>query len=138
MIGNDDCLPWLNETINGKFLKKVTMSDANNITRALSCDDMKSYTILTKRLGILIYNPEIFKLFVLLLLFSDSIEVQGLKNVWESYLGIIQRRHNHVYNESLSHNEEDLPLGNMMYSRIKSCIIDIKKLGEILAKITVD
>ena len=99
---------------------------------------MATYQRLIKHIGEIIYNDETFKLFVLVLLFSDidDCHSQSLTCLRNSYLNVIRRRLDHVYIEDYSVvNYDNLAIGHMIYSKFNSCIVDIKELSTFMQKL---
>ena len=99
---------------------------------------MAIYQRLIKNIGQIIYNDETFKLFVLVLLFSDINECnsESLTCLRNSYLNVIRRRLDHLHIDDYSSvNYDNLAIGAMVYSKFNSCIVDIKELSTFMEKL---
>ena len=96
---------------------------------------MSTYLRLTADLSDLINDEETFRLFTLVLLFSDVDETTGqLKILQNSYLNVLRRRISHL----VSTKEEfknDLALGNLMYSRFSTLMAGIKQMTTFVHKL---
>ena len=108
----------------------------------LSKSEMAIYQRLIKNIGQIIYNDETFKLFVLVLLFSDINECnsESLTCLRNSYLNVIRRRLDHLHIDDYSDdyssvNYDNLAIGAMVYSKFNSCIVDIKELSTFMEKL---
>ena len=100
-----------------------------------SPSEMSTYLRLTADLSDLINDEETFRLFTLVLLFSDVDETTGqLKILQNSYLNVLRRRISHL----VSTKEEfknDLALGNLMYSRFSTLMAGIKQMTTFVHKL---
>ena len=100
---------------------------------------MDTYRRLTKDISELIYDEETFRLFTLVLLFSDMdiSPAPGLAQLRHTYLNVIRRRLGHMDfgDVSLDVDYNNLAVGNMVYSRFNSCIAGIKELTIFVQKL---
>ena len=96
---------------------------------------MSTYLRLTADLSDLINDEETFRLFTLVLLFSDVDNSIGqLKVLQNSYLNVLRRRISHLV---LAKEEfkNDLALGNLMYSRFATLLAGIKQMTTFVHKL---
>ena len=100
---------------------------------------MDTYRRLTKDISELIYDEETFRLFTLVLLFSDMdiSPAPGLAQLRNTYLNIIRRRLGHMDFGDVASDVDynNLAVGNMVYSRFNSCIAGIKELTIFVQKL---
>lgn len=99
---------------------------------------MAVYRRLTTDLSDLIDDEETFRLFTLLLLFSDVDDhsfPKSVKDLQMSYFNVIRRRLCHLLFANNLEQETDLALGNMVYSRFSTLIIGIKQMTNFVHKL---
>ena len=133
-----DDLTWMGKIAYQRKLKKLSVTSINQASGALNETLLSNLMRLAENIGALIQNPESFKLFALVLLFSESDDIPAIRDLRNYYLNIIRRRHNMLYNEDVPEedNIKSIASGNMVYSRFNSCICDVKELAMILRKFT--
>ena len=90
---------------------------------------------MTTEVSELLYDDEMFKLFVLVLLFSDVDNTPSLMSLRNSYLTAIQRRQIH-FSSDLP-DQDSLCLGNSFYSKFNSSITSIKELSNFVNKLLI-
>ena len=128
---------WIFQMAHKNKMKKLTMDKANISTGVLSATELEKFGRLVTSVGELIQDQENFKLFTLVLLFSDdeacSPELKVLRN---TYLNVIRRRNSYLFTGDDSHNElNNLTFGHLVYSRFSSCISSIKELALYCVKV---
>ena len=128
---------WIFQMAHKNKMKKLTMDTANISTGVLSATELEKFGRLVTTVGELIQDQENFKLFTLVLLFSDdeacSPEMKVLRN---TYLNVIRRRNSYLFTGDDSHNElNNLTFGHLVYSRFSSCISSIKELALYCVKV---
>merc|ERR1719266_2070453 len=120
-------------------MKRVNMDIANSFSGLFSASEMDTYRRLTKDISELIYDEETFRLFTLVLLFSDMdiSPAPGLAQLRNTYLNIIRRRLGHMDFGDVASDVDynNLAVGNMVYSRFNSCIAGIKELTIFVQKL---
>ena len=89
---------------------------------------------LTQDIGELIHDDETFRLFTLVLLFSDVDNQPNLTRLRDSYLSIIRRRLSHLQDSNFQ-NYDDLAIGSLVYSKFSSCVAGIKELSFFVQKL---
>ena len=128
---------WIFQMAHKNKMKKLTMDTANISTGVLSATELEKFGRLVTTVGELIQDQENFKLFTLVLLFSDdeacSPEMKVLRN---TYLNVIRRRNSYLFTGDDSHNElNNLTFGHLVYSKFSSCISSIKELALYCVKV---
>ena len=99
-----------------------------------SASEVTRYVQLAKDIGELIQDDETFRLFTLVLLFSDVENQPNLTRLRDSYLSIIRRRLSHLQDSSFQ-NYDDLAIGSSVYSKFSSCVAGIKELSFFVQKL---
>ena len=100
-----------------------------------SPSEMSTYLRLTADLSDLINDEETFRLFTLVLLFSDVDSSTGqLKVLQNSYLNVLRRRISHLA-ETAQEFKNDYALGNLMYSRFSTLMAGIKQMTTFVHKL---
>ena len=89
---------------------------------------------LTQEIGELIHDDETFRLFTLVLLFSD-VDKPNLTRLRDSYLSIIRRRLSHLQDSNFQNYDDDLAIGSLVYSKFSSCVAGIKELSFFVQKL---
>ena len=128
---------WIFQMAYKNKMKKLTMDMANISTGVLSATELEKFGRLVTTVGELIQDQENFKLFTLVLLFSDdeacSPEMKVLRN---TYLNVIRRRNSYLFTGDDSDNElNNMTFGHLVYSRFSSCISSIKELALYCVKV---
>ena len=128
---------WIFQMAHKNKMKKLTMDTANISTGVLSATELEKFGRLVTTVGELIQDQENFKLFTLVLLFSDdeacSPEMKVLRN---TYLNVIRRRNSYLFTGDDSDNElNNMTFGHLVYSRFSSCISSIKELALYCVKV---
>ena len=128
---------WIFQMAYKNKMKKLTMDMANISTGVLSATELEKFGRLVTTVGELIQDQENFKLFTLVLLFSDdeacSPEMKVLRN---TYLNVIRRRNSYLFTGDDPHNElNNLTFGHLVYSRFSSSISSIKELALYCVKV---
>ena len=90
---------------------------------------------LTQGIGELIHDDQTFRLFTLVLLFSDVDNQPNLTRLRDSYLSIIRRRLSHLQDSSFQNYDNDLAIGSLVYSKFSSCVAGIKELSFFVQKL---
>ena len=109
-----------------------------SILGILSTLELSRFRQLTQEVGKLIYDDETFKLFTLVLLFSnvDHNHPESLSSLQNSYLNVIRRRLNiHSFEDFSLQNYDTLAMGNLVYSKFNTCILAINELTHIVQKL---
>ena len=99
-----------------------------------SPSEMSTYLRLTADLSDLINDEETFRLFTLVLLFSDVDDSGQLKVLQNSYLNVLRRRISHLV-ETKEEFKNDLALGNLMYCRFSTLMAGIKQMTTFVHKL---
>ena len=100
-----------------------------------SPSEMSTYLRLTADLSDLINDEETFRLFTLVLLFSDVDSDSGsLKMLQNSYFNVLRRRLSHLV-ETDQEFKSDYALGNLMYSRFSTLMAGIKQMTTFVHKL---
>ena len=135
-IGQMDNDTWSRDYANilPKKLKKLTMDKANEFSGVLPIQDLIDYCEYSKNISSIINSEMRFKVFCMVLLFSEIKAKAGsplhlLKN---NYLNIISRRDGCL---GVDDKNAQLAFGRNVYSKINSCIEDVKKLAIIMQKL---
>ena len=128
---------WIFQMAYKNKMKKLTMDMANISTGVLSATELESFGRLVTSVGDLIQDQTNFKLFTLVLLFSDdeacSPEMKVLRN---TYLNVIRRCNSYLFTGDDSLDELDnLTFGHLVYSKFSSCISSIKELALYCVKV---
>ena len=132
--GFDDDNTFLDNMIRGRKMKKLTMNIANKFSGILPEEVLENFERLVKNIGeLVLHGHETFKLFSLVLLFSDVENSSKLNELRNNYLNVIRRKHNHLYHLEAQHS--DVAFGNYMYSRFNASVCDVKELAMIIRKI---
>ena len=90
---------------------------------------------LTQDIGELIHDDQTFRLFTLVLLFSDVDNQPNLTRLRDSYLSIIRRRLSHLQDSNFQNYDDDLAIGSLVYSKFSSCVAGIKELSFFVQKL---
>ena len=90
---------------------------------------------LTQEIGELIHDDQTFRLFTLVLLFSDVDNQPNLTRLRDSYLSIIRRRLSHLQDSNFQNYDDDLAIGSLVYSKFSSCVAGIKELSIFVQKL---
>ena len=90
---------------------------------------------LTQEIGELIHDDQTFRLFTLVLLFSDVDNQPNLTRLRDSYLSIIRRRLSHLQDSNFQNYDDDLAIGSLVYSKFSSCVAGIKELSFFVQKL---
>ena len=90
---------------------------------------------LTQDIGELIHDDQTFRLFTLVLLFSDVDNQPNLTRLRDSYLSIIRRRLSHLQDSNFQNYDDDLAIGSLVYSKFSSCVAGIKELSIFVQKL---
>ena len=96
---------------------------------------------MTQEIGELIYDDETFKLFTLVLLFSEVDEQSELSRLRDSYLNIIRRRISNLQasnphrQDSNFQNSDELAIGSLVYSKFSYCVAAIKEISVLVQKL---
>ena len=90
---------------------------------------------LTQGIGELIHDDQTFRLFTLVLLFSDVDNQPNLARLRDSYLSIIKRRLSHLQDSNFQNYDDDLAIGSLVYSKFSSCVAGIKELSFFVQKL---
>jgi hypothetical protein len=131
---------YLNETWKGKNIlsqkniKKIDMDIANSFSGVFSDTELARFGKLTQYIGELIHDDETFRLFTLVLLFSDVDNQPNLTRLRDSYLSIIRRRLSHLQDFNFQ-NYDDWAIGSLVYSKFSSCVAAIKELSFFVQKL---
>jgi len=135
---NDGTYEMSDESIGQIILKgkmrKVDLTTVNNLSGLFSPSEMSTYLRLTADLSDLINDEETFRLFTLVLLFSDVDDSGQLKILQNSYLNVLRRRISHLV-ETKQEFKHDLALGNLMYSRFSTLMAGIKQMTTFVHKL---
>ncbi len=120
----------------GSF-KPLTLKDFNNQTGILSPVLIENYVRLIRNVEEMIKKPDMFQLFALALLFSDSDNLPVMNKLRNSYLNLIRRK---LSDDSTDEIGLDRPnselIGNHMYSKFNACICDVKEIAMIVTKMS--
>lgn len=131
--GFPDRQTYLDGIMNNQKLKKLQMTVANKESGFISQDFLANFNRLVTNIGEVIQNVETFKLFTLVLLFSDVEDIPSILKLRNCYLNVIRRRNHHLLAEASGAN--DLAFGSMVYSRFNACVCDVKELAMIVRKL---
>ena len=97
---------------------------------------LENFNRLATSVGEYIQNTETFKLFTLVLLFSDIDDIPTISRLRNSYLNIIRRRSNSLCHGAKSRDElKNFAFGNVVYSKFNECICTVKELAMIVRKL---
>lgn len=131
LMGDNDWRTWTSKFIQDHYikdrpLKKIMLPIVNKDIKLISPELCKNYEKLVNHIGVFTHHPETFKLFVMILLFSDSENFPSLKILQKCFLRIIQRRH-----QAFSHIEENGSAEDIL-NKFYSSISAVKELAEIV------
>ena len=137
LAGINDTESFLGTEMLKRKLKRLTLEIFNNQTGILSPVLMENYLRLIRNVEELITKPDMFQLFALALLFSDSDNLPGMNKLRNSYLNLIRRKLSHASTDEMGQDRPHSELiGNHVYSKFNACICDVKEIAMILSKMS--
>ena len=98
----------------------------NKESKLISPELCKKFERLVNHVGVFTHHPETFKLFAMILLFSDSENTSNLNILHKCFLCIIQRRY-----QAFRHIEENGSAEDIL-NKFYSSISAVKELAEIV------
>ena len=126
MAGSDDWQTWSYQFLKDRPLKKLLIPDANKFLAFFSPEVSKRFAKLVKHIGAFTRRDETFKLFVLILLFSDTEDIPAVKMLQKNYLNVIRRRQYSGRYISTQPSEANI------VDKFCACISDVKELATML------
>ena len=131
LMGDNDRITWTSKYIQDHYikdrpLKKIILPIVNKDIKLISPELCKNYEKLVNHIGVFTHHPETFKLFAMILLFSDSENTSNLNILHNCFLCIIQRRH-----QAFRHIEENGSAEDIL-NKFYSSISAVKELASIL------